>query len=278
MINFDLPVEKLYRAYRTINLLSIDVALGAVACAFFFAEAFQIDVLPQGFAALGITVWCIYTADHLLDARTIRQPASTERHRLHQVRFPQLLTALIAGIIVDFALAFLIRTQLLLAGMVVGLVSALYLVLSRRLLVFKEITGALLYTTGVLVPVWGIYRGTLLNSQLVLVGTFAILVLINILLFALLSHDEDVKDRQPSIVQVIGTRWTRLLLTLLFFLVVMLNAGNITTVNWTQQAVMLMMTLGLLVIFLFPGYFRQHERFRLLGDAVFLCPVLIVLF
>lgn len=269
-------MQSVFRIYRVLNLLSIDVALGAVAGALFFARVFSVHVMPQGFLALGLTVWCIYTADHLLDAWTIKHTASTARHRLHQEKFQLMFVLLIIALVVDICLALMVRTQILQAGLILGLISGIYLLLSRKLLVFKELVASILYTAGVLLPVWAIYSGDVPGRQIVVVAEFAAIVFINILLFALLSHSEDVEDRQPSIVIRLGRRFTTSLLVFMFALVFALVGMNIGRDNWFQQSIILVMNTMLLLIFLFPNYFRQHDRFRLLGDAVFLFPTLIV--
>ncbi|HEX8061295.1 MAG TPA: hypothetical protein VF473_10190, partial [Cyclobacteriaceae bacterium] len=62
--------------YRTFNLLSLDVALGAVISAAFLGRILNVHILPQGYVLLGIIVWLIYTADHLLDAWSMREAAT----------------------------------------------------------------------------------------------------------------------------------------------------------------------------------------------------------
>ena len=74
----------LVRLYRILNTLSLDVSIGAVISAMFFAEVLQVKILPYGLATLALTVWIIYTIDHLRDARAIGTKASTARHLFHQ--------------------------------------------------------------------------------------------------------------------------------------------------------------------------------------------------
>ena len=59
----------LFRFYRFINILSIDVAIGAVVNARFFAHLFGVPILHQGLISLGLAIWIIYTTDHLLDEK-----------------------------------------------------------------------------------------------------------------------------------------------------------------------------------------------------------------
>ena len=60
-------MSKILRLCQTLNILSIDIAAGAVICCAFFADILGVSVLPYGFITLGLTVWIIYTVDHLLD-------------------------------------------------------------------------------------------------------------------------------------------------------------------------------------------------------------------
>ena len=103
-------------AYRFLNMLSIDVALGAVVCGAFFARIVDIHVRPQGLAALGITVWIIYTVDHLLDVRRMRQEASTERHLFHQRHLRTLSVWVIVAIVLDTIMVLFIRREVFVWG------------------------------------------------------------------------------------------------------------------------------------------------------------------
>jgi hypothetical protein len=69
------------------NILSLDVVAGAVAGALFFGEILQVQLSFSVLTALGLTVWIIYTLDHLRDAKQILNVASTDRHRFHQEHF-----------------------------------------------------------------------------------------------------------------------------------------------------------------------------------------------
>ena len=60
------------RFYQYINILSLDIAAGAVISAVFFAQIFNVQIKPYGLLALGLTVWIIYTVDHLRDAKKIK--------------------------------------------------------------------------------------------------------------------------------------------------------------------------------------------------------------
>jgi hypothetical protein len=104
-------VSTVLRYYRLLNILSIDIAVGAVICALYFSKIFEVEVRPYGLAALALTVWVIYTADHLRDARNILKRASSERHAFHQSHFGILLVLLICAVVADGVIIFLLSSS-----------------------------------------------------------------------------------------------------------------------------------------------------------------------
>src|SRR4051812_41244064 len=137
------------RLYRFINIISLDVALGAVTGSAFFATVFHTSLLPQGLAALGISVWIIYSVDHLLDAYKLKNTASSERHQFHQKYLTQITVAVIFLVLVDIVLIFYVRPSVFNAGLLLAGVVIFYLLFHRWMYPLKEIAGAVLYSGGV---------------------------------------------------------------------------------------------------------------------------------
>lgn len=79
--------------YRAVNQLSLDVAFGAMVCAAFFSHILHIQLQSNVLALLGLTVWVIYTTDHLLDVQKLKQRASSQRFRFYQQNFWKLIIA-----------------------------------------------------------------------------------------------------------------------------------------------------------------------------------------
>jgi hypothetical protein len=262
--------------YRTFNLLSLDVALGAMISAAFLGRILQVHILPQGYILLGIIVWLIYTADHLLDAWSMREAATSERHRFHQKNFITLLLVFLAAGIVALGLIFLIRIQLVTAGIVFGTFVITYLLVNRWLKYFKELTGSLLYTGGVLLPAWSILSQPVSADQLTLILIFTLIVFSNMLIFARFSIGEDILNRQKSLATIMGVRPMNTLISIVFaisFCVMIYQA----TRNFSGDLMMMFaMELILLVIFAVK-YFRYDDRYRLYGDAIFLLPIVLVI-
>ena len=73
-----------FRFYHIINALSLDVALGAGVLSLVLGRYIGFRVPVMVLLALVISVWVIYTIDHLLDAKSITHQATSFRHHFHQ--------------------------------------------------------------------------------------------------------------------------------------------------------------------------------------------------
>lgn len=260
------------RIIRFINLLSIDVALGAVCCALFFAKVSQVTVDAVTIVVLGLSVWIIYTADHLLDARRIKTRASSLRHRFHQKYYYNLRICIVATGLFTGVLLFFIPRPILSSGFILAGLVGIYLLIHRYLKMLKEVCIALLYTIGVLLPTW--QAVPLHNMPWTLVIAFGLTALLNLILFSWFDHEADRHDGHLSLVIFIGERNTRLCIYLLFVAVLSLL---FTAALPIASGIIGIMNVTLLLIFLKREYFTRYERYRLWGDAIFLFPVVYLL-
>lgn len=265
---------KLHRLYRTINLLSLDVVLGAVISSLYFTALLEVKPNEYSTIALGLTVWIIYTADRLLDVRKLKNQPATERHKFHQ-RYQKQLWVMIAlmGMIV-VALAFFLHQSVLAGGIFLSVVICIYLAFQKNLHI-KEFVVAILYTLGVLLPALGVFTGLPSAKHYLLIAQFFTVVLINLLLFSWFECESDRSEGYSSFVTVYGKKVTLGLLFVLIFCSISITGCMLIqrTFNFITFT-MLFMTLTLLIITLFPGYYSINSRYRLLGDAIFFLPAL----
>lgn len=268
----------LIRFYRYFNLLSIDIAAGAVAGACFFASLLDVVVRPHAFACLGLTVWIIYTTDHLLDANKIKGTASTARHRFHQRNFNLLSVMVIAASAVDVVLIFFIKKPVLYGGFLIASVVGLYLMVHRRLAFLKEVVVALLYSAGILLPSLPVTSVQLLPVHYTLFILFFNTALINLIMFSWFDLKHDLTDKTQSFVTVTGEKTAGTTLTVLFVANALLGVyGMIEWRSVMYPVVLILMNVTLLLILLFRERFVSHDSYRLLGDAVFLFPLIAIL-
>jgi len=266
-------MKLIFSFYRVINALSLDVAVGAVVGAVFFARLFGVSLLPQGLMALGLAVWIIYTADHLQDVRKIYNTPSTFRHALHQEKFKLLSSLLLASIVVELILLFFLRKQVVYNGLWLGCGVIVYVIVNRWLTYFKEIAAALLYTSGVLLPAFSLKQTSISLTEELIVAQFFLIVLTNLILFSWMDFENDKKDHRHSLATYIGKK--KMKATIWCLLMIFCALASITLIKDLQRTVILIvMQFALSIIFLFPDFFQQRERFRFLGDAIFFLPAL----
>jgi 4-hydroxybenzoate polyprenyltransferase len=269
---------RLLQPYRLINILSLDVVAGSVCCAIYFSQIFQVRILPYGLVALGLTVWIIYTTDHLRDARKIGRAASSDRHRFHQQFATPLLVLMILALVADVAMLFFIRTQVFIWGAGLTIFVALYLALHRRIFYLKEIFVALMYTIGVLLPSIAVTSSRLSWVQAGLIIQFFLLALLNLLVFSLYDAEIDSKDNLSSFVTYFGKPAAERIIKIIFGLAIILNVVQVIFAGDRLHVLILTsMIVVMLLVFSFPRVFARNDYFRLLGDSVFLFPAIALL-
>jgi len=127
----------------------------------FLAYGFSTPLQPAGRLVLFLTVWAIYLADRLLDARKPPTQPEPARHRYYR-RHSNFSTALLAVVVVsDAAIATLrLRPAILRDGLIPLAGVLLYLVANhfagKSIAVPKEIAAALLFTGGTFVAAWAV--------------------------------------------------------------------------------------------------------------------------
>jgi hypothetical protein len=267
-----------FQFYQYINILSLDVAAGAVISALFFAQLFNVQIKPYGLLALGLTVWIIYTADHLRDAKKIKHRASTQRHRFHQQYFYSLTALVGLAILLDAVTIFFIRRQVFEWGLILMAMVILYLLVQQYLRFLKEFFIASLYTWGVLLPSITITNITLDIAYIFLIAQFGLIAWINLVLFSWFDHVFDQRDKQNSLVTILGKRATIFFLYGLFgvsFLITVIQFVFFTTS--TQVLILCFMNIVLFLIFTFRARLAKNDLYRLIGDGVFFVPGLLLI-
>lgn len=271
-------MQRILNYYRYVNLLSLDVALGAIISAMFLTKVFEVDIRFQGLLCLGLTVWLIYTMDHLVDARKLKGQASTQRHRFHQQNFRMILVMAILILLTIIPLLFFIYKPVLSMGIGLGGLVFVYFVVQRKLGFLKELLGAVLYCVGVMLPV--IALSELSFNSLIEVPSvlFFNTAFINLVLFSWFDRDKDKLDNHPSLVASVGDKASKGLLYFLFLLQIVLFIYAFDRgMSILVLIIFLAMYLVLLVIFMKSNWFALNDRYRLAGDAVFLFPLLYVI-
>ncbi len=259
--------------------MSIDVAVGAMVSAAFFARIFHVQLDANILAALGISVWIIYSADHLLDAHKLKKDASTNRHLFHQRHFGAVSLAVIVALVIDLILIQDIGRKSIFLGTILMCAIALYLLFQRWLGPFKELIGALLYFLGVLLPVLSLLTTPTSTPVIFLMLGFFLTALINLLILAWFDFEHDLKDGHISAVTFFGRQKSTTVLVLLFVFQAILFGTLLLAAPYKWVVLILVaMNVVLLVIFYLRNRIVKEDFYRLASEVVFLLPLLYLIF
>jgi hypothetical protein len=259
------------RMYRLFNILSLDVAAGSVCAALFFARLLDVVVLPLGLISLGLTVWIIYTVDHLMDARNVKLTASTARHRFHQEHFKVLAMIVPAVTAANVVIIFFIRKPVFLGGLVLVFIVGIYLFIHRYVRFPKELLIAMLYTAGVLLPSISVTALPLETWPWITISQFAFTALLNLMLFSWYDAASDRIDGNTSIALLAGEGN---IIRIIWSIAILNFVLSIFNPDRAAAILLALMNLILIVVFVMRDFFSKEDRFRLVGDAVFFIPLI----
>ena len=273
-------MNKFFHIFR---LLSLDVVIRAVCSAYLVVLLLDAVVPFIFWIALPISVWVIYTADHLLDAYRLKDQAHTPRHLFHNTYFRQIAFAfLLAGGICVFVFPFLVPISMLYFALCMGAFTAIHFLLvkwvgERTSPVFlKELGVAMIYAAGVWGAPWVLdgMAGNLV--EYVLFTQFLLLALTNLLTFSMYEMKTDQLDGHTSFALAIGKKASKRLLYLLSILVlglgVLVLMNKSTSLIILAESIYLLMLAVLMWVFVDEKRFGKDEAYRVWADAVFLFP------
>jgi hypothetical protein len=282
-------VERLYKLrdfLQQAHWLSLDVTIGAVICNLVFLG------LPNGqnnhtiliSILLGVAVFLVYTSDRILDLKE-DVLSDTKRHTFH-LKHQKVLKEIIA-IFGFFALLYSLTLPLpvIKLGFGIGLLVLFYLVFVNKLkpdnraMVIKEPITAAIFTIGVVGPsiCLDIHKSW---QEWATILMFTLIVLQNIVLFSM--YENIAKPETNNIAKYLSNNTSRTINTVLFLIV--LSIGSVTFSQNHQDylakiiLVQMIMSSVLWLLNDFVKFFVQEDRYRWLGDGVFLLLAAVLIF
>lgn len=264
-------INLLSKYYKYCQLLSIDVAVGAVCMAILATKITQTTMPWAWWILLPFSVWIIYTTDHWLDAQKAQKNYLSERHYFHLKHQNSIKNWLFMFMVFCAILAlFFLPLSLFIGGAMIAISVILYLFYSYFITTYaipKEIFIAILYTIGIWYGPsmysnnWNIY------TYIFCFSTFAT-TLANLLIFSYLSKKEDAKSGFNSIALQFSDKFLIAFIYTLICICVIIQLFAIITFCKATFCVLLMNFI-LLAIFKYRNFFKINDAYRMLGDAVF---------
>ncbi|MEM8898602.1 MAG: hypothetical protein AAGC85_10880 [Bacteroidota bacterium] len=271
--------------YAYIRHLSLDVVAGSICSGAMVVHLLQVDMPWVWWVSLPVGVWLIYTADHLLDAERLGESAHTDRHRFHY-KFSKrikVLWLLILGICL-FIIPWYSPKELLVAGLfLVGLVGIHLLLVNligSKVSIFfqKELGVGVIYSLGVWLGPVVIHQQSPDAGLMIMSAQFSFLAFINLIIFSHYDRKVDELDGSSSLVRAISEkRLDQLIIGCSMFVSLASFFQIVQGHSLKIQLVYLLMLGVLLATYFFPNLFEKNERFRSLGDGVFIFPILTLL-
>ncbi|WP_422360582.1 hypothetical protein [Reichenbachiella sp.] len=263
--------------------LSLDVVMGGVIFTLAIGYVAKVDLHWSIPAALGCCIWLIYTLDHLIDGNSQDRVPTMERHAFHKnYRKPIFIVFVLVACFGLRVLFFLPYETLIYGCVLLGLVGLYFLSIWLFKIYFaKEIFIAVLYACGIFLGTFSLSQNMDLVILLFFIQT-VFMASINLLLFSFYEVAQDTQDGHQSWATHFGVVKTlNHLLVLLVLLGLSIGTSffvGLSSGEFILQVVFTSMSLILAAIYFAPQWFKLHERFRWVGDLIFLLPGLIFLF
>lgn len=261
--------------YKFIQAISLDVVIGAVFFSAFIAGVFNATVPNAVYAELAIAVWCIYTWDHLKDAKD-HNNLLTFRHQFHKKYAHQLFLTFLTVLIIGACLVFLLPLSTLYMGITVSVFVLIYFLIIHFYPTFyhKETLIAVLYGIGVFlgpVSCIKVFDGI----ELVCCLIFTMLIAFtNLMIFSEFEKESDQASGYPSLAIKLGRRTDLLIVMILLIQFVALTVFYLyLSISLEVFGCFMLMNTVLAIVYFGKKRSIKREYYRILGDGIFFIPV-----
>lgn len=276
------------KIYRYLHYLSIDIVLGALASSCFAARLFSANPGAVWWISLALTVWLLYTGDHMLDAWKHRKKIQRDLHYFMMKNRKTLIWSMALAAAVDMLLVFnllekeYMKYALVLAGAVLIFYAMRHVFRKNRILMIPgEVFVLLIYMAGTWLGPVVASNMTLEAGHGMIALIFAGMLLMNLGVISLYDMKLDTRMGIASMANLMGTRRTKNLLlgtAIAIFLTSILQFMVFEMDRYFQLALILAgMTVILLLILYYPSRFRRKDYYRLAADAVLIMGFLSLL-
>ncbi len=269
--------------YAYLQALSLDVVAGSLLNTLLIGRYLGVEIPLSVLFALASATWLTYTIDHLADAHKLKEKASSFRHLFHfknkKILSILAIILLISNSINLFYLPFIVlKTGIYLCGGV-GIYFFFLRLAGGQPSLFKELTIALIYAMGIFLAPLSLSTTIWQTDIYILFAQYFLLALINLLIFSLFDRGLDEKEQHASLIRKLGEKRSKTVIKILIACLFIVQLSYFVFEFQTFALLSLftfLMNLTFATILLFPSYFMQEERYRILGDMVFLFPVFLL--
>ncbi len=271
------------------QVLSLDICIGVIGSGAFAKTLLRASMKPVWWFLLPASVWVIYTADHLMDARKVGERSVNVRHKFHFDHFSLLAVTAAVTAVTCVLLAFLyLREMVFVGGFVMGGLAVMHILIAYwgKVRFGKEISVAVIYACGV-------WFAPFLNSGVVISPVYVIAFLIFILgailnLFMnsviefIIDHQEDqvfgmgISTRKAIRRAVIGISFAAVMGIVLFTIYGFVRGFDPIVLAGYAYLLVVCAVPG--IILFYEDFFAKDQRYRLPAELVFAVGAVLLVF
>jgi hypothetical protein len=254
------------RFFKTLHFLSLDVVLGACLFQCLLTTIFIPGQFPPLLVTLTLAfaVWTIYLVDRLIDNQ--KPVLHSALHDFHLKHIHKIKCLIGGNILILFTLVIYLPKYLIINGMTIGILVLAYWALLiygffDRIKFIKEISTAIIYTTGIFLYVFLNALESNMVFLALMVFLFFLLVLQNLVLFTCLSNSGLKGELMPQYIELV---FISLWLAILYF---------------SQLSIFLLLPFLLtFVIHLWIHYISKSKQWAWVGEIAFFSPLFYYLY
>jgi 4-hydroxybenzoate polyprenyltransferase len=237
-------------------------------------QELDVEFSWQEMALLGLSVWTIYTIDHILDGRKSDVGLMSERRMFHRSHLRLFLTLVGLAMVCAVGLLFFVSIELIVFGAGLAILSSGYFLFGTKIPALKEFSGALVYAVGVsLIPLIRSAEATLFPMFLLF-----LLASLNLVLFSYLDRHVDKREGMTSCASQFGARNTRTTIVILIGFLAIATCYFVMAGGALSLTVFFVAGLFIHSLIFLNSWFHDLERFKLFGDLTFvLSGVLLIM-
>jgi len=272
-----------------VNAYSLWVVIGSFVTFCFFSKIFGITPDYVAGAVLALSIWIIYTADHLFDGFKLKDQAISMRHKLHfehrKILLPLILFGFIACIILVFGM---LSKDYFKLGWFLCILTLIHFIINlaiskkyKNRLFLKEVFIAIVVTMGFsILPLTATLVYNWMSNLSIVVVAFFLLNLSNLLLFSYFDFETDEKSNFLSAAHVYGKEIAlyiaRIAITISIVLIVYLIYKQ--DLSLLGGIIIVLMNCTLLHISIYPDKYKQRGLYRFWGDFIYVIPAIAIPF
>lgn len=271
-------MKRIVQFYQLFNLLSLDVAIGAMCMAYFASQQLQSQIPFIYLILLGMAVWAIYLTDHLYDARK-KEIASYRRSFVK--KYSNELLGLAVINFLTLVILFYLNFRLSIVKWSIGplLITIIYLLANWRYqklhkpFYAKEILIAVGYVLGILVLPLAFSASIDIRFWLI---SFSVLCMAiwNVLLISIFEKKHNEEEGQTTISQWMTIKQIKRTIVGVALIFATLVIFNISMYPLPLFEIIIWGTLFIYMIvpLLFPAWIALKERYNKWVEQIFLIP------